>query len=461
MSGCGGTPKGCSAVTTGIDARCGSCGRLIRTRSRPGFIRVVFWNKWNFAGASKFVKHLTDPLGIAAGWDVALLVECTDTDVDALRNQFPVEDIAAFSDFDVDRGRRKPHGPVVIVRNGVAVVDKRPTFAWSKDPLDPKGDKSVSVEVSAGFGSLTLLSAHVMNGGDGADGWLRKLRTYERLEEELAPGKQPWPVVVGMDGNVWEDHLDVRPATSTLHHAQARFHSGAARHALSDTLRTAVLRSESRSAAALSHLRRYDGIAGTHRLSHTVTRFDRIYVSPDIEVLDAGVDEAALAVSDHALVWADLLLPSNRIVTEPVLEPKGSRKGRAAARELALEEVAYEVTRPDKYGWNRRGYLARVALASVGRAGCASQAFVDAHYPGVANPSQQWSPARSTTNRSWRTLGGGRFGSELVTYRPDLRAHEMRREHALVVVSQLGIGDLVDQVDRADLEEVLRDRLSP
>lgn len=100
-------------------------------------------------------------------------------------------------------------------------------------------------------------------------------------------------------------------------------------HGLRDTPRTAVLRSDSRTAAAANHLRRYDGIAGTHRLSHTVTRFDRIYASPDIKVLDAGVDETALAVSDHALVWADLLLPSTRTISEPVLEPKGHAKADA------------------------------------------------------------------------------------------------------------------------------------
>lgn len=98
--------------------------------------------QWNIVGSSKVVRHLTDRLGNGARWDLALLMECTDADVDVLRNSFPDADLVAFSDFGVDRTRGKPHGPVVIARNGFRVAGSDRRFPWSKDLLEPKGDKS-------------------------------------------------------------------------------------------------------------------------------------------------------------------------------------------------------------------------------------------------------------------------------------------------------------------------------
>lgn len=452
-------PDGCSVEPVdpeeGAPAgwRCRVCAREHRGRERIGALRVAFWNKRNLVGPDKMLRVLERA---APRWDVMLLVECQARDVERLAGEYGVAQVASVFDHDVDRTRQKPHGPAVVVRHGLQVVSHRLTIDWDRDiPTEPKGDKSVTVEVEAPFGACTFIAAHVMNGGDGHLGWERKLRTYERLDAELGPEVQPWPVVVGMDGNVWEDHLDVDPVADHSQHAQAWFQAGHAAHGLRDTLRTAVLADPERSRQARGRLGHFDGIVGTFQLSARVTRFDRIYASPDTQVLDAGVDPVGLEVSDHAVVWADLLFPPTTKTRDPHLSPTP----RAKRRPLEVDDVVQAVLRSDRFGWNRRGYLARVALASVSEKGFADQRFIRAHYPGDPAPHRQWSGARTTTNRSWKSIGEGRFGDELVTFDRSTRRHRMDRDTAQIVVEVLGIADLVTQIDRPDLEAILAVRL--
>lgn len=437
------------------DLRCARCGRVHRYRARPAGIRVAFWNKWNWTGPDRLLAGL----GRAApGWDVMLLVECTERDVTRLAEVYGTEQVASVFHIDdaVDRARDKPHGAAVVVRNGLRIESSRLTLPWGGID-DPKGDKSLTIEVEAPFGTCTFLAAHVMNGGDGVDGWERKLRTYERLDAELSPANQPWPVVVGMDGNVWEDHLDAAPEPDPAWHAQKQFQSDWAGHHLRDTLRTAIASDPDRAAAARERLDQFDGLVGTYQQTATVTRFDRIYVSPDVEVLDAGVDPVGLELSDHAIVWADLLLPATTTTTDPDIQPQP----RQAKRELGLDDVAQAVLRDDSYGWNRRGYLARVALASLSDRGFADAAFIRDHYPGHPAPHRRWSGARRSTNQSWNTLGEGRFGAKLVHYDTDRKRHWMDAGPARVVADVLGITDLVDRVDAPELEQLLAERLRP
>lgn len=437
---------------------CQRCGRQQRARSRPGVLRIGFWNKWSWIGPEKTLRILRER---PAGWDAMLLVECTTRDVAALEAEYGAENVASVFDHDVDTERKKPHGPTVVVRHGLRISEHRPTFAWSDDPIEPKGDKGLTVEVIAPFGQCTVLATHVMNGGDGEQGWERKLRTYERLDDVLGPGDTVWPVIVGMDGNVWEDHLQDRPPVDRPSHPQAWFHSDWASHGLQDTLRTAILSDPDRTERARPRLEAYDGIVGTYQQSHTITRMDRLYASPDLQVLDAGVDATALDASDHALIWTDLLFPATMRTTDPDVAPKGPRASRSRpVREPELDEVVHAVLRSDRYGWNRRGYLARVALASAAELGYADKAFIDAHYPDDDQPHLQWSGARTTANRSWKTIGQGRFGDELVTYTSSTRRHHMDPDVARVFLSQLGIEDLLDCIADPDLETILRNRLT-
>jgi len=271
-----------------------------------------------------------------------------------------------------------------------------------------------------------MIATHVMNGGDGPGGWERKLRTYERLDAELGPDRQTWPVIVGMDGNVWEDHLDPDPEPDRTSHAQKWFQAGFAAHGLRDTLRDAIAADPERASQAGAHLERYDGLVGTYQQTRTVTRFDRLYTSPDTVTIDAGVDPSGLDLSDHAVVWVDLLFPS----TEPTRDPEIRPKPRQPKRELEIDDVVQAVLRNDRYGWNRRGYLARVALASLSARGFADRTFINDHYSGISSPHLQWSGARSRTNESWRSLGEGRFGSELAHFDRRSGRHWMDPEPA-------------------------------
>jgi len=449
--GCSLADQGDQQIGGGL--RCETCGRAHLARDRPGVLRVLLWNKWHMVGAAKLLDHLARP---RAAWDVALLLECRESDVRALSSAYGDEHVASVFDHEVDRARAKPHGPAVVVRHGLEIASHRLTFPWTAEGIEPKGDKSLTVEVDAPFGRCTFVATHVMNGGDGPGGWQRKLRTYERLDEELRPDFQPWPVVVGMDGNVWEDHLEPDPQPDHDCHAQRWFQSGWAAHGLQDTLRTAVVADPQRRAAAQERLDHYDGIVGTFQLSATVTRFDRIYASPDVVVLDAGVDPAGLDVSDHAIVWADLLFPATAQTHDPELLP--NPRARKERRELELHDVAQYVVRADRYGWNRRGYLARVALASLTEAGYAGRDFINAHYPGDPAPHRQWNGARRSTNQSWASIGEGRFGEVLVHHHNG--RHWMDAVHAQAIVDVLGIADLVEHVPADDLEARLARRLS-
>jgi hypothetical protein len=172
---------------------------------------------------------------------------------------------------------------------------------------------------------------------------LTKREAYRQLTEwainEQDAGR---PVVVGMDGNNWYDWLtadDVRPERQKRYRNQYRkladdanlfdvekaFHGPNPPHDLVDTLRQAALEGTiedhhgSREAA-----REHGGQLGmTFRLKHDAPRMDRIYASPDLSVRRAGIchghlDASAVAElekgthlcvgSDHALVWAELVV---------------------------------------------------------------------------------------------------------------------------------------------------------
>lgn len=171
---------------------------------------------------------------------------------------------------------------------------------------------------------------------------LTKRRAYQELtswvQERNESGE---PLVLGMDGNNWVDWLDEPPkpreaprarspwrqmlSKADLFDAELAFHGADPPHGLVDTLRVAALEGNyednhgSRAAAEAAG----KPLAVTYRLKRDAHRMDRIYASPGIRVLAAGVchgplDTAAVAAtvkgddlapgSDHALVWARLAL---------------------------------------------------------------------------------------------------------------------------------------------------------
>lgn len=110
-----------------------------------------------------------------------------------------------------------------------------------------------------------------------------------------------------------------------------------------------------------------------------------------------------------------------------------------------MDDVVQAVLRSDRYGWNRRGYLARVALASVSNRGLADR---DSH---LRSLSRRRRPSPAVERRSEEhqpelmTLGEGRFGEVLVHFGSG--RHWMDPEPARVVVDVLGVADLIEAVD--------------
>lgn len=116
------------------------------------------------------------------------------------------------------------------------------------------------------------------------------------------------PVLVGMDAEAPEvDHPSWRSLTSEGMSGEDPLLGPDAGHGLDDVLRR--------------HLKRHPGeleriratrpggpLAVSHRVRGRSVRYDQIWASPDLEVLDVCYlyDEAVAAGSDHALVLADL-----------------------------------------------------------------------------------------------------------------------------------------------------------
>ena len=452
-AGCALQPLGPRATSDGTTHRCGHCGRRARSARRPAVLRVAFWNRNQHYGADRTLRCIDD---LNLDWDVLALVECSERVVDVLRDRFGDQAVAAFTDHRYDTERDKPHGPVVVTTDGVTIVESRPTFPWPVGTTEPKADKSLTVEVETRVGRCTVVATHIMNGGDG---WERKLASYRLLEDSLSPEHQQWPVVVGMDANSSTDQLGGRIEPDEIVHDQQWFHSGWARHGLIDTFTVAVLAAPDRAARARTRIDEGRNPGGTYRRARHVERFDRIYASPDLDVVDAGICAAGFDHSDHALVWADLLLAPLDATIDPDVEPAGPRKEKPNPRERLVEDLVELVT--NGYGFNRLGYLARVALASASPHGHANKAFIDEHYSGGPRPDKQWNGAKNTTNKSWNALGGGRHGDQLIHYDGERRIHWMDQELATHMLDHLGIDDLVERLEDPTLEDELRQRLDP
>ena len=119
-----------------------------------------------------------------------------------------------------------------------------------------------------------------------------------------------------MDGNNWHDRLDEAEPELLGNEwdDERRFHASGPEHGLVDTLRAAIRGDAGRRAA----YRAGEPLAVTHRIPSAGHRMDRIYTSPVLEIIDAGVDyegrdfkdienpKQLTAGSDHALVWATI-----------------------------------------------------------------------------------------------------------------------------------------------------------
>lgn len=434
-------------------------------RRTPDAIRVVFWNRLHSTGPQSTLDHLNT----VPDWDVVLLVECTQPFVDAARKSYGDGRVRSALDH-IDLSQPKPNGAAVVVSDSVEILEEHLTFPEASDQEAPRPERSLTVRCRVRGYELTVLATHVMNTYDGYE---RKMRTYAGLTDLGADATGP--LVIGLDGNNWYDWIGdgIEPpiAPGPYNHAEtAIFHGRQPPHRLRDTLRVAIDRDPERRQQALEHLDRWGVLVATHRRVNALDRMDRIYATPDIAVLAAGVDADAFDSSDHALVWADLLpggrdpLEPIQSIIDPTIKPKPRRAGAGVRSKATTVEAALDrIILDDQYGWNRRGYFARVALASAAGDG-ATRDFIEAHYRWADRPSSVWSPTRNAINRSWRSVGGPELRpdvDELVRYDGRTRVHSMHRGLAAEAVEHLRLGDLVASLDDPDLEERLRVRFEP
>lgn len=207
----------------------------------------------------------------------------------------------------------------------------------------PARDNEVPAAQVAGFHAPYAAGSRVW---DTLQNRLTKRQAYQQLAawatELQASGR---PTVLALDGNNTIDWKDEAPAPRSLRRrrnearrlldeamlfdAEDEFHGPRPGHGLVDTLRAAILADRapdhhgSGKAGSTKHSR---PLTLTYLLKHDGHRMDRIYASPEIEILEAGVchgrlsgEELATATkgtnlapgSDHALVWARLDLPAH------------------------------------------------------------------------------------------------------------------------------------------------------
>lgn len=215
----------------------------------------------------------------------------------------------------------RAHGVAILVRDRDAILES----ALVPVELDAAGEadawrkaRVMSARVRVGFAELTVASFHAPDAaGEGEERAFKlaqKMRLFRSLDRWVrATGG---PLVVGMDGNVWNDSitpsaLDPKDAF----YDQLRFHDAGADHGLRDVMYEHLTKNRPDLLARRERLGldpkdgalavTYQRARGNHP---KVNRMDRIYVSRQFVVRDVETlyDEALTLGSDHAMVIADM-----------------------------------------------------------------------------------------------------------------------------------------------------------
>ncbi len=189
----------------------------------------------------------------------------------------------------------------------------------------PRPERGLVAETDHPGGQLSLIAWSAPNAT--GDGRAAKQQGYSAVHAELAT-LQPL-VVAGVDTNTWDDPpLGSPPAELDPDwEPEQTFCGREPAHGLQDALRVVLDRDRPRSdlvravrphgPLAATYIRRPAGrptrIINRPGMAFGLDRMDRIYASPTIEVAacETFYHEAIDAGSDHALVLADLRIPSD------------------------------------------------------------------------------------------------------------------------------------------------------
>lgn len=277
-------------------------------------LTVAFWNRWRLGNAERQSEYLANG---QVEWDVLLLAEMTPRAFEALCQRLePTSAVFALDIVNVN-DMKQPHGVAIITRHGRSLSNVRLLPADDSDPeTAPRPERFIAADVDGVPVPLTVAAWHAPYAAGRSKAQRlanrrRKQRGYQQVNAWLT--EQAQSLVVGMDGNNWHDRLeDAEPELlGNEWDDERRFHASGPEHGLVDTLRVAIREDASTRAA----YRAGEPLAVTHRIPSAGHRMDRIYASPVLEVVDAGVDydgrafndienlKQLTAGSDHALVW--------------------------------------------------------------------------------------------------------------------------------------------------------------
>lgn len=276
-------------------------------------ITVAFWNRRRLGNRDAQVDYLQR---CAVSWDVLLLAEMSGVAFRDFSTRLGASGVAA--DLGVVTDRRYPNGVAVLGRGDVEVLGGGSPVLHGEpgDDLAPRVERSLAVSIRVGAQELTAVVWHApyaagRNRCETGRNSAAKQRAYVEMAEWLAAQRPP--LVLGMDGNNWYEAETHTPAVDGFFVDEHRFHGHPTGHRLVDTFRAA--RPE-----AVAQLSMGGSPLGVTRFASGPQRMDRIYASPELAVVAAGIDYAGqdpsrlhrrsklTPSSDHALVWATFRL---------------------------------------------------------------------------------------------------------------------------------------------------------
>ena len=281
-------------------------------------MRVITWNVNSFNPARSDDKlHLLE----LVDWDVALLQE---VGVSAFE-VFTSGSFCGVHAVSLLGGAwdKRAHGVAILVRGGATIGEGE--LVPIEEDAEAEADhwrraRIMSARVSLGGADLTVASFHAPDAAGQRAERTRKVALKMRLFRslDLWVRSTTSPLVIGMDGNVWEDSVEPTALDPLSEfYDQSRFHDSGADHGLRDAMYEHLTRNRPDLLERRLKLgvRPEDGaLAVTYQRSTNnypkVNRMDRIYVSRDFRVQDVETfyDEALTVGSDHALVVADVEL---------------------------------------------------------------------------------------------------------------------------------------------------------
>jgi exonuclease III len=267
-------------------------------------LRIVSWNV-------RGMPHPTDQLGLLANQrpDILLLQDVGPSAVRAIVNSHLWDHVADTWSL--------PHPPAATIRRGGCLIGA--TGGWTLRSITPTQDellfrRSLAVTAARGDATMTLLSCYApTNTGPG-----RKERPGYFNDLATSLSTIPTPVVLGMDANGPSiDHPDIEQSRWWTKEEALVLGAGARTE---DVLR---LWYADHPAELKRRVQYYpngplaDSYHRGRKGKYLRCRYDSIRVSPRISVTDVRYlyEEAVQAGSDHALVVAEMELPS---LTRPV-----------------------------------------------------------------------------------------------------------------------------------------------